>query len=102
MAVKPIEIHHDALAELKSALRWYLERSESAADGFVAEIDRAIELIAATPVQESLAENSPPKRQSGFANSNCYRDCQSLTILANRTILALEFAGRPLCPSTST
>jgi hypothetical protein len=47
MAVKPIEIHTDALAELKSALRWYLERTESAADGFVAEIDRAIELIAA-------------------------------------------------------
>jgi toxin ParE1/3/4 len=51
MAVKPIEIHSDALAELKSALRWYLERSESAADGFVAEIDRAMELIAATPAR---------------------------------------------------
>jgi plasmid stabilization system protein ParE len=51
MAAKPIEIHNDALAELKSALRWYLERSESAADGFVAEIDRAIELIAAAPTR---------------------------------------------------
>jgi toxin ParE1/3/4 len=51
MAAKPIEIHADALAELKSALRWYLERSESAADGFVAEIDRAIELIAAAPAR---------------------------------------------------
>ena len=50
MADKPLEIHDDALAELKSALRWYLERSESAADGFVAEIDRAIEVITATPV----------------------------------------------------
>ncbi|MGA2966038.1 MAG: type II toxin-antitoxin system RelE/ParE family toxin [Terriglobales bacterium] len=51
MAAKPIEIHSDALAELKSALRWYLERSESAADGFLAEIDRAIERIAATPTR---------------------------------------------------
>jgi toxin ParE1/3/4 len=51
MAAKPIEIHADALAELKSALRWYLEPTESAADGFVAEIDRAIELIAAAPAR---------------------------------------------------
>lgn len=51
MAVKPIEIHDDALAELKSALRWYLERSQSAADGFAAEIDRAIERIADTPAR---------------------------------------------------
>ena len=49
MVAKPIEIHADALAELKSALRWYLERSESAADGFVAEIDRAIELTPRYP-----------------------------------------------------
>jgi toxin ParE1/3/4 len=51
MADKPLEIHDDALAELKSALRWYLERSESAAAGFVAEIDRAIERITATPAR---------------------------------------------------
>jgi toxin ParE1/3/4 len=51
MAVKPIEIHRDALAELKSAWRWYLERNESAADGFIAEIDRAIDLIAAPPAR---------------------------------------------------
>jgi len=56
MAAKPIEIHTDALAELKSALRWYLDRSESAADGFVAEIDRAIELITATPARWPTGE----------------------------------------------
>jgi len=38
MADKPLEIHDDALAELKSALRWYLERSESAANGFVGRV----------------------------------------------------------------
>ena len=56
MAVKPIEIHDDALAELKSALRWYLERSESAARGFAAEIDRAIDLIASTPARWPAGE----------------------------------------------
>src|ERR1700674_1807395 len=49
MAAKPLEIHPSALAELKSALSWYLERNETAADKFVAELDRAIELLVATP-----------------------------------------------------
>jgi toxin ParE1/3/4 len=56
MAPKPIEIHGDALAELKSALGWYLERSESAADGFLAEMDRAIELIADAPARWPMGE----------------------------------------------
>ncbi|MFI5095992.1 MAG: type II toxin-antitoxin system RelE/ParE family toxin [Candidatus Acidiferrales bacterium] len=49
MAAKPLDIHPAALAELKSAVSWYDERSASAGDGFVAEIDRAIELITAAP-----------------------------------------------------
>jgi len=61
MADKPLEIHDDALAELKSALRWYLERSESAADGFVAEIDRAIALITATPARWPSGERGTRK-----------------------------------------
>lgn len=44
MAAKPLEIHPSALAEFKSALSWYLERNETAADKFVAELDRAIEI----------------------------------------------------------
>ena len=61
MADKPLEIHDDALAELKSALRWYLERSESAAaDGFVAEIDRAIALTA-TPARWPSGERGTRK-----------------------------------------
>ncbi len=49
MAAKPLEIHPSALAELKSALSWYLERNESAAVKFAAEIDRAMELLIAAP-----------------------------------------------------
>lgn len=44
MAGKRIEIHPAALAELKSAVTWYLERSEPAAREFVADVDRAIAL----------------------------------------------------------
>jgi hypothetical protein len=43
MAAKPLDIHPAALTELKSAVTWYDKRSASAGDGFVAEIDRAIE-----------------------------------------------------------
>jgi hypothetical protein len=39
MSGKPIEIHAAALEELKSAIAWYLERSEPAATNFVAEVD---------------------------------------------------------------
>jgi plasmid stabilization system protein ParE len=49
MAVKPLEIHPEALAELKSAVAWYLDRNEAAADNFATEMDRAIDLIAASP-----------------------------------------------------
>jgi hypothetical protein len=51
MVAKPPDIHPGALAELKSAVVWYDERSESAGDAFVAEIDHAIELITATPTR---------------------------------------------------
>jgi hypothetical protein len=44
MAAKPPEIPSSALAEFKSALSWYLERNETTADKFVAELDRAIEI----------------------------------------------------------
>jgi isopenicillin N synthase-like dioxygenase len=46
MAAKPVEIHPAALAEWKSALNWYLERSDAVALKFVAEVDRAIGLVA--------------------------------------------------------
>ena len=49
MAVKPPSIHPSALAELNSAVSWYLERNETAAVKFVEEVDRAIDLIDASP-----------------------------------------------------
>jgi plasmid stabilization system protein ParE len=49
MAGKRLDIHPAALAELKSAVKWYLERSEPAALEFVAEVDRAIGLVFESP-----------------------------------------------------
>jgi plasmid stabilization system protein ParE len=49
MASKRIEIHPAALAELKSAVEWYLDRSQPAAQEFVAEVDRAVALVMESP-----------------------------------------------------
>ena len=49
MAAKPLDLHPEALEEWKSALAWYLERNETAAVNFVAEVDQTIDLIAASP-----------------------------------------------------
>jgi plasmid stabilization system protein ParE len=56
MARKRIEIHPAALAELKSATEWYLERSEPAADEFVSEVDRAIALVIESPRRWPVGE----------------------------------------------
>jgi len=61
MAAKPLEIHPSALAELKSALSWYLERNESAAVKFAAEIDRAMELLIAAPQRWPAGEHGSRK-----------------------------------------
>lgn len=58
MDVKLVQIHPVALTELKSALAWYLDRSETAAVRFVAELDRAIDLIAEAPKRWPAGEYS--------------------------------------------
>jgi len=49
MADKRLDIHPAALEELKRAVSWYVERTETAAIKFVAEIDKAVKLIAESP-----------------------------------------------------
>ncbi len=49
MAVSPLELHPESLAEFESALMWYKERSEAAAGNFVAELDRAVSLVIESP-----------------------------------------------------
>jgi toxin ParE1/3/4 len=61
MAAKPLEIHPDAHPELKSALSWYLERSEAAALRFAAEMDRAINLVGESPGRWPAGEHATRK-----------------------------------------
>jgi len=44
-----VDFHPEAVAEAGAAFAWYRERSDEAAAAFLAEIDRAIEMIAEAP-----------------------------------------------------
>jgi plasmid stabilization system protein ParE len=58
MARKRIEIHPAALEELKSTVEWYLQRSQPAAEQFVAEVDRAIALVVESPRRWLVGEHN--------------------------------------------
>jgi plasmid stabilization system protein ParE len=45
MARLPVDVHPEAVAEAAAAYDWYRERNEIAAMAFLAELDRAMELI---------------------------------------------------------
>jgi plasmid stabilization system protein ParE len=49
MAGLPVVFHPDAVEEAQAARQWYLTRSHSAADSFLAELDRGTEAIALAP-----------------------------------------------------
>jgi hypothetical protein len=49
MAAKRREIHSEAFQEFKVAIAWYRDRGEKAAENFVAEVDRAVELPLGSP-----------------------------------------------------
>ena len=49
MSSRHIDIHPEAIAEAKAANLWYRERSASAAEAFLAELDLAVEAIAGNP-----------------------------------------------------
>ena len=49
MPPRPIELHPEAIAEAQAAVRWYRQRSESAAVRFVEEMDAAVDRVAASP-----------------------------------------------------
>ncbi|MGO9085855.1 MAG: type II toxin-antitoxin system RelE/ParE family toxin [Candidatus Sulfotelmatobacter sp.] len=61
MAAKPLQIHPAALAELKSAVAWYQQRSQTAALNFVAELDRAIDLVIESPRRWPSGEHGTRK-----------------------------------------
>ena len=61
MAVKLLQIHPAALAELKSAATWYQQRNRTAALNFAAELDRAIDLVIASPGRWPSGEHGTRK-----------------------------------------
>lgn len=61
MAAKTPEIHPAALSELKSALGWYLERNETAALEFAADLERAVGLIVESPARWPSGEHGTRK-----------------------------------------
>jgi plasmid stabilization system protein ParE len=56
MPAKPLDIHPSALAELKSAVSWYLGQNEVAATKFASKLDRAVDLVIASPRRWPLGE----------------------------------------------
>ena len=61
MAAKLLVIHPAALEEAKSAVQWYLARNETAAIKFVAELDKAIDLIMESPTRWPRGEHATRK-----------------------------------------
>lgn len=51
MAQSPVDVHPEAIAEAQAAYRWYQERNKTAAEAFLAELDRAAELISEGPIR---------------------------------------------------
>jgi hypothetical protein len=46
-----IELHPEAVAEVRAARLWYAERNETAATALMAEVDHALEVIAESPTR---------------------------------------------------
>ena len=49
MSSRHVDIHPEAIAEAQAANRWYRERSASAADAYLAELDLAVAAIGENP-----------------------------------------------------
>jgi plasmid stabilization system protein ParE len=54
MAAISLELLEEAIAEARAAREWYEERSPSAAEAFMAELDHALEQIAEFPEAGAL------------------------------------------------
>ena len=48
---RPVEVHPEAVLEAQAAYKWYHDRNDTAAEAFLAELDRAVELISESPMR---------------------------------------------------
>lgn len=99
MAAKPLNIHPVVLAELKSALTWYLKRSDTAADKFTSELYRAIDLY-------SLVRNVGLPANAERVNScsgiflmllSIGRESSTFRFSRLRMVIASQVIGRTVC-----
>jgi toxin ParE1/3/4 len=58
MSAKRIEYHQGAIADVKSAVTWYRNRSPKAAQDFIAELQRAADTIREAPERWPPAKNN--------------------------------------------
>ena len=42
---RPVEVHPEAVLEAQTAYKWYHDRNDTAAEAFLTELDRAVELF---------------------------------------------------------
>lgn len=54
MPASTLELHPDALDDALAGYGWYLQHSARAADGFFAELERAVQLILEGPLRWAL------------------------------------------------
>jgi|SRR5277367_153838 len=57
MSAKSVDYHQGAVADVKSAVTWYRQRSPKAALDFIEELHRAAETIRANPERWPTGEN---------------------------------------------
>jgi plasmid stabilization system protein ParE len=78
MPPMPIEFDPRAIAEARATRRWYARRSARVADRFLAELDRAIGQIRATPEQwPSYLHGTRVYRLRRFPYLVIYRETQA-------------------------
>jgi toxin ParE1/3/4 len=58
MTAKRVEYHQGAIADVKSAVAWYQERSPKAASDFIEELRHAVETIGEAPERWPLGKNN--------------------------------------------
>ena len=92
MANKRLEIHPAALAEFKSAVVWYMERNQIAATRFVAEVDRAIDLIVESPARWPAAERGTRRMIQGVSHT---RLCTGTGRMRSKYWLSHTVTGSP-------
>jgi len=58
MTARRVEYHQDAIADVKSAVAWYRERSPKAASDFIEELRQAVKTIGEEPERWPLGKNN--------------------------------------------